>query len=106
MWSVSTLYDSPLHNILWPILDRLGRLLVVVWTVSLCGGGNLRKHNKYSRKLLSDLFMSLEMGFQQTHVFFFTSATVMQKLLVAVRVHIACTLSSKWEMAFEHVASA
>ena len=37
-------------------------------------------------------------------LFFFTSATVMQKLLVAV--HIACTLSSKWEMAFEHVASA
>ena len=35
---------------------------------------------------------------------FFSSATVMQKLLVAV--HIACTLSSKWEMAFEHVASA
>ena len=71
MWTVSTLHDSPLHNILWPILDRLGRLLVVVWTVSLCGGGNRRKQNKYSRKLLCDLFMSLEIEFQQTHVFFF-----------------------------------
>ena len=71
VWPVSTLHDSPLHNILWPILDRLGMLLLGVWTVSLCGGGNLRKHNKYSRKLLCDLFMSLEMEFQQTDVCLF-----------------------------------
>ena len=45
-------------------------------------------------------------GVSANSCLFFTSATVMQKLLVAVRVHIACTLSSKWEMAFEHVASA
>ena len=85
--------------------------------VGLAGGGGVdcltlwRRQSAQTQQVLAEIALRSIHEFgngvsANSCLFFFTSATVMQKLLVAVRVHIACTLSSKWEMAFEHVASA
>ena len=101
MWSVSTLHDSPLHN----IVANIGQ-------VGQAAGGGVdcltlwRRQSAQTQQVLAEIALRSihEFGNGVSAMSFSSSATVMQKLLVAV--HIACTLSSKWEMAFEHVASA
>ena len=85
-----------------------------VGQAAAAGGGGVdcltlwRRQSAQTQQVLAEIALrsihEFGNGVSANSCLFFTSATVMQKLLVAV--HIARTLSSKWEMAFEHVASA
>ena len=100
VWAVSTLHESLLHSILWPILDRLGMLLLGCGLSHFVAEANTTSTRGNCSAIYSSVW---KWSFRKLMSFYLPSART-QKLFVAV--YNARTLSSKWEMEFEHVASA